>query len=224
MPNTNKDGVSKMKRKGMGAFWVGVGALGAFIVWTLLVRVVDVRAIGPMESAVGFATLNGSLHALTGVHPWLYTVTDWLGLVPFGVAFGFAVLGLVQWIRRGSIRRVDRDILVLGGFYVAVIVVYALFEVVTINARPVLIEGVLETSYPSSTTMLVLCVMSTAFLQLRARIKGRLLRRCVLAVVVSFAVFMVVGRFVSGVHWTTDIVGGALISAALVSFYAFFAA
>ena len=194
--------------------------LGAFVLWTLLVRLVDVRPIGPLGSVVGFAALNGYVHSATGVNMWLYAVTDWLGLIPIAVAFSFAVLGLVQWIRRKALLKVDRSIFVLGGFYIAVMAVYALFEVVVINYRPTLINGYLEASYPSSTTMLVMCVMPTALLQLNARIKNAALRRCVACVIVAFIAFMVIGRFLSGVHWITDIIGGAIVSAGLVLLYA----
>ena len=201
-------------------FFMGVGLLGAFVLWTVLVSYVDVRAIGQNASSVGFATLNGYVHNLTGVNMRLYSITDWLGLVPIGVAFGFAVLGLVQWVGRKSLFKVDRSILALGGFYIIVLAMYIFFEIVVINYRPVLIDGYLEASYPSSTTMLVMCVMPTAMMQLHARIKSDVFRRCVLISIAAFTAFMVIGRLASGVHWLTDIIGGALVSAGLVITYA----
>ena len=208
-----------MEKKNRRLFFGGVGLLAAFVLWTLLVRFVDTRAIGPQGSSVGFAALNGYVHGLTGVNRLLYTVTDWLGLVPIGTAFGFAVLGLVQWIKRKSLIKVDRSIIALGGFYVIVIAVYALFETVVINYRPVLINGYLEVSYPSSTTMLVMSVMPTAMMQLYRRIKNGLLRRWAMVIIAAFIAFMVIGRLISGVHWITDIIGGALVSAAIVLMY-----
>ena len=199
---------------------MGAGFLGAFVLWTVLVSAVDVRAIGQNASSVGFATLNGYVHNLTGVNMFLYTITDWLGLVPIGVAFGFAVLGLVQWVGRKSLFKVDRSILALGGFYIIVLAMYIFFEIVVINYRPVLIDGYLEASYPSSTTLLVMCVMPTAMMQLHARIKSDVFRRCVLISIAAFTAFMVIGRLASGVHWLTDIIGGALVSAGLVITYA----
>ena len=195
------------------------GLLAVFVLWTAAVCLVDVREIGPQESAVGFAVVNKAFHELTGVHMSLYVITDWLGLVPIGVAAGFAVLGLAQWIKRKHLLQVDRSILQLGGFYLAVIAVYLFFEAVVINRRPVLIDGFLEASYPSSTTMLVLCVMPTAMMQLNARIRIHVLRHCVMWTMGAFAAFMVVGRLLSGVHWLTDIVGGLLVSAGLVMLY-----
>ena len=168
-----------------------------------------------------FATLNGFAHRLTGVNMTLYTVTDWLGLVPVAVGLGFAVLGMVQWCRRKSIIKVDFSILVLGGFYLAVMAVYLLFETVVINRRPVLIEGFLEASYPSSTTMLVMCVMPTAQMQLHSRIRHPIFRKCVTVFITVIVLFMVIGRLLSGVHWLTDILGGAFLSAGLVFLYRF---
>ena len=198
---------------------IAVCLLAAFALWTTLVRLTDVQAIGPRESAVGFATVNKAFHDLTGVHMSLYIITDWLGLVPIGVAMGFAILGLAQWIKRERLLRVDRSILALGGFYLAVIAVYVFFEMVVVNYRPVLIDGFLEASYPSSTTMLVLCVMPTAIMQFNARIINRVIRQCVAFAIVGFTAFMVVGRLVSGVHWLSDIIGGALVSSGLVMMY-----
>ena len=208
-----------MEKKNSRLFWVGVGLLAVFVLWTVLIRFVDVEAIGPRQSSVGFATLNGYIHNLTGVNMSLYIITDWLGIVPIGVAFGFAVLGIVQCIKRKSLLKVDRSILTLGGFYIVVIAVYILFEIVVINYRPTLIDGYLEASYPSSTTILVMCVMPTAMMQLRTRIKNDLFRRCVMLTITVFITFMVIGRLVSGVHWITDIIGGALLSTAIVLMY-----
>ena len=208
-----------MGTKSKRVFFIGAGFLVAFVLWTVLVRFVDVKTIGPRESSVGFAALNGYVHNLTGVNMLLYTITDWLGLVPISVAFGFAVLGLVQWIQRKGLLKVDRSILALGGFYIVVMAVYILFELVVIHYRPVLINRSLEASYPSSTTMLVMCVMPTAMMQLRARIKNDLFRRCILLANAGFIVFMVVARLLSGVHWITDIIGGTLLSAGLVMLY-----
>lgn len=198
---------------------MGSCMLGAFLLWTAAIQLIDVQAIGPLGSTVGFASLNRFIHNLTGVRMSLYIITDWLGLVPFGFVIGFAVLGLVQWIKRKHFLKVDYNILVLGGFYILVLAAYMLFEVYAVNYRPVLINNHLEVSYPSSTTMLVMCVMSTAAIQFQMRIRNQLLKQAVIILIVAFIVFMVTGRLISGVHWITDIIGGAFLSAGLVLLY-----
>lgn len=190
-----------------------------FVLWTIAVLFVDVQPIGPNGSCIGFAALNASFHNMTGTHMWLYTITDWLGLVPVAFCFVFALLGLLQWIRRRKILRVDANLLVLGGFYLAVLIAYLFFERFVVNYRPVLIDGFLEASYPSSTTLLVLCVMDTSLHQLRMRITRPFLKACVTLAICLFMAFMVLGRLICGVHWLSDIIGGILLSAALISAY-----
>ncbi|MBQ7034514.1 MAG: phosphatase PAP2 family protein [Clostridia bacterium] len=193
--------------------------LGAFLLWTIAVCSIDVQPIGPQGSKVGFATINDFVHRCTGVHLSLYAATDWLSLIPLGIVMGFGLLGLMQWIKRKHILKVDFNILVLGGFYLVVMAAFFCFEVLAVNYRPILIDGQLEASYPSSTTMLVMCVMPTSILQFNNRIKKPLARRCVIFASVAFLIFMVLGRLISGVHWLTDIIGGALLSTALVELY-----
>jgi undecaprenyl-diphosphatase len=208
-----------MEKKNKKVLALGMGLLVVFVLWTVLVRFVDVQMIGPRESCVGFATLNGFVRELTGVNWFLYILTDWLGLIPIAVALGFAIFGLVQLIKRKNLLKIDYTILVLGAFYIVVIVAYLFFEIVVINYRPTLIDGRLEVSYPSSTTMLVTCVMSTALIELKARIKNTLFRRCIIIAIITFIAFMVVARLLSGVHWITDIIGGVLLSSGLVVIY-----
>ena len=194
------------------SLYVSIGFLSAFIFWTILVRFVGVVPIGPNGSKVGFSSLNNLVKELIGSHLALYTLTDWLGIVPLTVAFGFALLGVYQWVKRKSILKVDKDILILGVFYVIVFATYILFEYVVINFRPILINGKLEASYPSSTTMLVTCVMPTAIMQLSRRIKRKKLKNIASITLTVFIVFMVIGRLISGVHWVSDIIGGLLFS------------
>ena len=208
-----------MKKKRIKMLSMAVGLLVVFVAWTLLVKAVDVRPIGPEGSKIGFSAFNSLVHRTVGVNMSLYVITDWLGLVPIATVLGFAALGLCQLIKRKSLLKVDRSIIILGGFYVVVAAVFLLFEVLAVNYRPVLIEGNLEASYPSSTTMLVLCVMPTAVMQLSSRIKSQPVKLALTLLIIAFIAFMVIGRILSGVHWITDIIGGAILSAGLVGIY-----
>ena len=198
---------------------IGAIALIAFVIWTALVCVVDVKPIGPNNTSVGFSALNEYVHSLTSENMLLYEITDWLGLVPIMVALGFATLGVIQWIKRKSLVKVDKSLFVLGGFYIVVMALFIFFEIAIINYRPILINGCLEASYPSSTTLLVMCVMPTAIMQLNAYIKNTVFKRITAFVMIAFTAFMVIGRLISGVHWISDIIGGALLSFGLVTVY-----
>ena len=158
-----------MKRNAL--IYTALSLLAAFTVWTALVCTTDVQPIGPDGSSLGLATLNGAVHNLLGTNMTLYTITDWLGLVPIFTALGFAIFGLIELIKHKSLLKVERSLLVLGVFYLIVIFIYLLFEGVAINYRPVLIEGCLEVSYPSSTTLLVMTVMPAAAIEIGTRVK-----------------------------------------------------
>ena len=194
----------------------------AFIVWTLIVCFVDVKEIGPQQTSVGLASLNGRFHEIVGVNVFFYTLTDWLSVIPLAVAFGFAVAGFVQLCKRKSFLKVDRGILFLGAFYIATIFAYLFFEFVVINYRPILIEGQLEASYPSSTTVLVLCVMIPSAIELKIRMEKGVLRAIILSFVALFVAFMLAGRILSGVHWLSDIIGGILLSLGILTSYSNF--
>lgn len=193
--------------------------LVCFCLWTVLVQTVDTQSAGETGTVIGFAALNSLFHDFTGVHMWLYTLTDWLGLVPVAVGMGFAFLGLRQLLRRRSLWKVDPDLLLLGGYYTAVIFGYLIFEIYPVNYRPVFIENRLEASYPSSTTLLVLSVMPTLAFQTNRRLKNMRLKKGIAVLTGLFSVLMVFGRLLSGVHWVTDIIGAVFLSRGLFSLY-----
>lgn len=192
----------------------------AFIVFTICVKTVDVAPIGPMDSEVGFSSINGAIAEKIGENQLWYDVTEILGFLSLAVAGCFAFVGVYQFIKRKSLLKVDREILALGGFYAVVLAFYVLFEKIVINYRPVILEEVLEASYPSSHTMLSLCIMLSALYLINHYFKENKKYLYVIdTVLIVIAVVTVVGRLLSGVHWFTDIVGGVLLSLALVSFY-----
>ena len=203
-------------KRGMAA---GVGLVLVFVLWTILIQCVDVRPVGQNGTNIGFATVNVWFHQLTGVHMAIYTVTDWLGLVPILICLCFGAIGLIQLIQRRSLKKVDPDLLLLGVYYILVILAYLIFEMIPINYRPVLIDGALEASYPSSTTLLVLSVLPTLVFQVNRRVSNAAVRAVACGFAVLFSAFMVVGRLVCGVHWLTDIAGAVFLSAGLYLIY-----
>jgi len=208
-----------MKRKAMLQCTLGFVTLAVFVLFTVSLKLVDLQPIGPRGSAVAYGAMNYRVHQCFGVNWLLYHITDWAGVAAILVAVGFAVLGLVQWIKRKHILKVDKSILILGVYYVLVFGVFVFFEYNVINRRPVLINGFLEASYPSSTTMLAACVLPVAMREFRRLIKRRYLSNTVNVLCGIFTAFMVLGRLACGVHWFTDVLGGLLFSAGMVLLY-----
>lgn len=208
-----------MKKNGKKQLILGITLLVMFVVWTCLIQCVDVQPAGPKDTEIGFATFNCWFHRMTGVHMAIYMITDWLGLVPIFVCIVFGGVGFVQLIKRKSLFKVDRDLVFLGIYYAVVIFCYLIFEMIPINYRPILMDRMLEASYPSSTTLLVLSVMPTLAYQVNHRNTNLLLRRFICLMTIIFSAFMVIGRLAAGVHWFTDIVGAVLLSTGLYCLY-----
>ena len=199
-----------------------LGISGAlFLLLLVMVRSYDVAAIGPMGTEIGFAQMNGGMHDTLGTNLFWYDLTEVFGFLALGVCGLFGFTGLVQLLKRRSLKEVDPEILALGVFYVLVIGCYVLFELVVINYRPVLMPGAaeVEASFPSSHTMLICSVMGSTVMVLKRYIKGDALRMGLQAGCVIVAVITVAGRLLSGVHWLTDILGGVLLSCALLALF-----
>ena len=208
-----------MKTKERKLLILGFGFIIAFALWTWLIQIIDVKPAGVNGTEIGFATINTWFHSVTGANMALYNITDWLGLVPIFICVFFGGVGFIQLLKRKNLFKVDFDIVALGIYYVIVISEYLIFEMIPINYRPILINGFLEASYPSSTTLLVLSVMPTLVFQANRRLKNAKIKRISATITAIFTIFMVVGRLVSGVHWLTDIIGSILLSAGLFYIY-----
>ena len=203
--------------------WIISGIfLALFLLWIVLLKTVDVRPVGPAGTSIGFATVNAGFQEAFTFNKLLYTVTKLLGVLTIAVAGAFAIFGVVQWIQRRKLLRVDLEIRNLAVLYVVFAALYVFFEKVIINYRPMIMpdETDPEASFPSTHTMLVCVVMGSTILLLKKYIHNDVLRLVLQIVSALIIVVMVVGRLLCGVHWLTDIIGGVLISAALVSAYA----
>ncbi len=174
--------------------------------------------IGPEETSIGLATINGMIHETTGVQMIWYEITSYLGILSILVGLCFACIGFVQLIRRRSLLKVDAEILSLGCLYVILAVLYILFELVVINERPIIMPGDehVEASFPSSHTLLSFAIFGSAMIVIGKYVRNRRLCNLIqflFGILILIAVF---GRLLSGVHWFTDILGSLFLSAALL--------
>lgn len=207
-----KAGTDKKEQAALGF------TLGALL-FTILIKLVDVKPIGPNASSVGFAAVNGAVRDIIGVSTIWYDVSKTMGLLAILLAVLFACLGVRQLIRRRSLTKVDPEILALGCLYAATLILYVLFDKLAVNYRPVLENGVLEPSYPSSHTLLSLVVFGSAAFLIRRYFYPGTVRRVLLCADLVFLILTVLSRLLSGFHWFTDIIGGLLIAGALLAWY-----
>lgn len=207
-----------MNKKNLLMIILSIGLLIGFAVFTLLIKIVDVGVAGESGVEVGFSTLNQKFFNACN-YSAMIKVSDILGYLAFVVIIIFAGLELVQLIKGKSIKAVDKSLMILSSVYVFTILVYVLFEVVTINYRPVLVDGMMEASYPSSHTMLGIVVYLTGGIQAYFMLKNKWLRGVAFGLGIVLASLTTLTRLFSGMHWLTDIIGAILISSFLVCLY-----
>ncbi len=208
-----------MKGKNTVNMIISVLLVAVFVCFTVLVCKVDVAAIGPQSSSVGFSGLNGAVAKLFPYNHMFYSISKYLGYFALLICVFFAGMGVLEFISRKSLKKVDPKLIILGVFYVAVFLFYIMFMKVVVNFRPVLEDGALESSYPSSHTMLAVCVFISTAIQISFGKGNAAFKRIVTVLMLLLTLAMIVTRTLSGVHWLTDIIGGVLLSAALLMMY-----
>ena len=191
----------------------------AFIIYTITVKFVDVAAVGPLGSSVGFSHINAFVAKIFSYNEFFYDMTKIIGLFAFMCVGAFVIIGLVELVKNKSFKKVDLAVYAMGFIYVVTALLYVLFEIVVINFRPVLEDGELEASFPSTHTMLAVAVFGSACIYFADRVKNSALKTVLTAACVTFAAAMPILRLMSGVHWFTDIIGGVLIGCAVMSLY-----
>lgn len=206
-----------MKKKNLLISTICIGAFT--LLYTILVAFVDKQAIGPNSSSVGFALLNNAFMEIIGENGTFYTITKYTGILIILIALAYVVLAIVQWFKRKSFKEIDTSLIIFGIFCVALALIYLFFEVVKVNYRPILIDGKLEASYPSSHTMLAVFICVSATIINYRIIKNKDIRTIINTLILCLGAITIIGRIASGVHWITDIIGAILISTTLVLGY-----
>ncbi len=209
-----------MKRKREFYLLSAIHAL-LFVLMIVLVKFVDVAAIGPNGSTIGLSHINNAVHNLFGVQMFWYQVTKVTGILALLMCVFFAGLGAYQLYQTKDIKKVDKEIIYLGVIYVITILLYVVFEKVVINYRPIIMpdETELEASFPSSHTMLVATVFMTAAMKFRKMISDPKMQQIAVWACIAIAVITVIGRLICGCHWFSDILAGLWISIALIFLY-----
>lgn len=196
---------------------IGAAFMLLFLVLIVLLKTVDVAAIGPLDEKVGLSGINGRVYRQLGMNRAMYDVTEKLTVAAFISPAAFFVVALCQLIGKKSINKVDRDIIVFGMFMFVLLAIYMLFDsVLSVNSRPVLLDSGLEPSFPSSHTLLFGFIGPATVILLAKRIKNKPALIAAGVAIYAVTAFVIIGRLIAGVHWFTDIVGGILLSASLV--------
>lgn len=204
--------------------------LALFAVLTASALFIDVAPIGPQGSSVGLSSINGAVFATLGSNDLADKTSDLLLVLSVLVCGAFAALGLTQLARTRSLSGVDPALIRLALAYLTLAVLYVGFEFVTLNYAPVLDEGQLKSSFPSSHTLATVAVFAMSPITLRAlganpqttnpKLCNPATPSIAGAMSAVFILAAVVLRVLSGQHWLTDVIAGVLLALCVTALYA----
>lgn len=190
-----------------------------FIIFTIIVKLVDVKQLGVEGTKIGLSSFNTSIRDNLPFNNTWYKITKYLGVLWFVVCGLFGVYGIYQLIKEKSLKKIDKKLIILFIIYALVILTYILFEFIFINYRPVLLDGKKEYSYPSSHTLLTISLFIPSALYIYKSNFNKIFKIITITSLLALTLIIIIGRFLSGVHWATDILGGIILGSFFVSLY-----
>lgn len=129
----------------------------------------------------------------------------------------FAIFGLCQWIKRKSIKKVDKELIFMLVPLILMAIVYFVFDKFLIwNTRP---DGSGEPSFPSTHVMVVATIFLLIALVLPRYIKSKAACALLDLMMLIFIVLTCVGRVLANKHWTSDVIGALIFSVIFALIY-----
>ena len=192
-----------------------------FVVFTLLVKFVDVAYVGMTGKEVGLSSFNRLVYESVDVSETFDKLGDVCMVLSILVVLFVVALGIYELVKNKSIKKVDKKIWSMGIIYALVVLIYVVFELICLNYRPVLIDGKLEASYPSSHVMLSLTILSCFLIFMLSKLKTKK-QKAILGTLIGLFMFVIVlFRVLSGMHWMTDIIASVILALMLAGWYVF---
>lgn len=144
-------------------------------------------------------------------------ITDIILITALAVLGVFAVLGLTEWIKRKSLKKVDRELLAMILPLVLMAATYFIFDkLLVLNTRP---NGSGEPSFPSSHTMATATIFLMTMLALKKYVKNKALRIFLDIVMLILIALVSVGRVAANMHWASDVIGALIFSLIFATIY-----
>ena len=204
------------------SFLLTITLLITSIIFTIMVVNFDVAPSGIFGTDLGFSTLNLAVFDIIGTHLALAKIADILGYIALLIAIVYGVYSLVCVIKKRSLK-IPSELYIFMAYLFITVLIYIIFTRVTLNYRPIIYEGSMEASFPSSHTILgityplgSILMVKYSFLKKKFSDK-KSLRLAHNIFCITLTLGIVALRLFSGIHWCTDIIGGALYSATLLS-------
>lgn len=191
-----------------------------FIVFTILVKTVDVHYFQVTNTYLGFYGINDRFNSFVvklGKYNSMNTFSNVFLYISFAYVAVLLVVAIINLVKVKSLKKLDKRFYLLLGGYVVLAIFYLIFEVCKINYAPNSTPNALKASYPS-THVFIGCLI---FL-LNSYTAVKLLKPekewipfVIYAGTGVICVLMIFTRSLSLHHWLTDIIASIILIPAI---------
>lgn len=192
-------------------YYITLAIFIVFIIFTIGVMNIDVMAIGPKDGKVGFSTINKKVFEIFGQNDKWDQVSDKLLSISVFVELGFILITIFQIIKRKSLFKIDYDISIFFILYIIFALINVFFDYIAINNRPIIEDGKVEASYPSTHTFMTVFMLGFLMIEIWCRIKNKAIKNIIYTICVIIMIAMPILRVIAGRHWLTDVIGGVIL-------------
>ena len=144
-------------------------------------------------------------------------ITNIILLTSFAIFTVFGILGLCQWHKSKSLKKVDKELLLAIIPFSLMLVTYVIFDKFFIlNTRP---NGSGEPSFPSTHTMVVATIFFITAIILPKYIKSKTACAILDSMMLILLILVCVGRVLANMHWVSDVIGGLIFAVIFTTIY-----
>ena len=144
-------------------------------------------------------------------------ITDIILIASVAVLAVFTILGLCQWIKRKSLKKVDKPLLSMLVPLILMAATYFIFDkFLILNTRP---NGSGEPSFPSTHTMVVATIFLCVALILPRYIKSKVAVITLDILMLALTILVCIGRVAANMHWISDVAGGLIFAVIFAVIY-----
>lgn len=200
---------------------LAVISFALFLILTVLLLKVDVTSGGIYGSNIGLSVINIPFRDAVGSNKLFYNISKVAGIVGLAACVFVCLMMALRVLRKKSLKVLRRRDIALLALYFETAVFYVIFDKIVINYRPMLKWGETEpeSSFPSTHALMAVVIFTSLSYVAADYIKNKLTLKIVQGLCVFFALTIIFGRALSGVHWLTDIFGGIIFGVGLVCTY-----
>lgn len=180
------------------------------LIFTILVSFVDVKIFNVTNTKIGLYSLNKIFLVNSINSNYINIISNGIFLICLLVIILMLLLITFEYFKTKKINKNNLNFFI---HFLIMVLIWIIFDkILIINYRPILINGNIEGSYPSTHVMVSTFVLLFLSDQLKKIFKND---KIFYIISIGLIIIQSISRILLTMHWFTDIIGGLLIGCLL---------